>query len=214
MTADQNQAAPAQGDTALAAKLVSGSAAAARTDQIVLVVDHELSFWQKGTDGQFSRVFYSYCGYGRSGFTSPAERVEGDGSTPIGSYPLTYAFGIASNPGTSMEYRQVTKDSYWSGDPEDYNQWTETNTRSMPNSEHLIDYQDAYQYAMVIGYNMNPVTAGKGSGIFLHCKRTGHWYTAGCVSIPEPLMKELLQKCHAGAWILIGRNLADIEALK
>ena len=206
-------AGPASGNPLQAAQLLGSLPVAGSTSQIVLVVGHELSFWEKGSDGRFSMIQVSYCGYGRNGLEPEAGRVEGDGTTPVGIFPLEQAFGMADNPGTTIRYQKITPDSYWSGEPEDYNTWVETKTRSMPNSEHLADYPDAYEYAMVIGFNTNPIIVGRGAGIFLQCKREAHWYTAGCVSIPQPAMKQLLRQCRPGAWIVIVRNLEEIANL-
>ena len=73
-----------------------------------------------------------------------------------------------------------------------YNQWVESSNIAWNSAEHLIDYPQAYKYAVVINYNMSPVVSGKGSAIFLHCM-TGS-YTAGCVAIPESSMKHIIKQ--------------------
>lgn len=55
---------------------------------------------------------------------------------------------------------------------------------------------------MAIGFNMDPVVYKRGSAIFLHCKSPDHWYTAGCVSVPEDVMLNLLKKTKNGAYIV------------
>lgn len=72
-----------------------------------------------------------------------------------------------------------------------YNQWVEPKNTTCESAEHLIDYPQSYHYGIVIKYNMEPVIANKGSAIFLHCS-TGN-YTAGCVSLPENAMINVLQ---------------------
>ena len=206
-------AGPAAAEPLEAAKLLGALPAAGRTSQFILVDGHELTFWEKGSDGRFALKSSSYCGYGKEGLKPGEERIEGDLTTPVGIFPITGAFGLAEDPGTALPYRRITPDSYWSGEPEDYNTWVETNSRSMPNSEHLIEWPDAYEYAMVIGFNMDPVVLGHGAGIFLHCKRLPHWYTAGCVSIPQPALKQLLCQCRPGVRIVIVRNLEEIAKL-
>lgn len=121
------------------------------------------------------------------------------GHRTIGSFPLPLAFGLGKNPGTSMTYRQITKNSYWSGEYDTYNTWVESS--SYMSGEHLIDYA-VYKYAMAIGFNMDPVVYKRGSAIFLHCKSPDHWYTAGCVSVPEDVMLNLLKKTKNGAYIV------------
>ena len=89
------------------AKLLKKTRTAGKTSQIILVVDHNLSFWEKDADGEWSRKLSVYCGYGRNGLND--DRYEGDKTTPIGSFPILHAFGIASNPGTPMQYKKVTR---------------------------------------------------------------------------------------------------------
>ena len=199
--------AAAHADAESTAKLLKKTGTAGKTSQIILVVDHNLSFWEKDADGDWSRKLSVYCGYGQNGLND--DRHEGDRTTPIGSFPILHAFGIASNPGTTMQYRKVTSNSYWSGEYSTYNQWVES---SRPvGGEHLIDYYQ-YKYAMAIGFNRNPTVYKKGSAIFLHCKSYDHWYTAGCVSVEEAVMKKLLQMSRNGVYMIIVKNRGDITS--
>ena len=170
-----------------------------KTNQIIMVVDHSLTLFSKA-NGKWTKVVSSYCGYGQNGFKLASERREGDRTTPIGAFTLPLAFGLGKNPGTSMTYRQITKNSYWSGDYDTYNTWVESSYR-VP-GEHLIDYEE-YKYAMAIGFNIDPTVYKRGSAIFLHCKSVDRWYTAGCVSVPENVMLTLLKKTKNGAYMVI-----------
>ena len=189
------------------AETLKATRTASKTGQIILVVDHSLSFWEKDEGGSWNRRMSVYCGYGSNGLSD--DRTEGDRTTPIGSFPILHGFGTADNPGSSMQYKKITGNSYWSGEQSTYNQWVESPRRI--NGEHLIDYYQ-YKYAMAIGFNRDPVVYKKGSAIFLHCKSYNHWSTAGCVSVEEPVMKQLLQLCHNGVYILIVRDESDISA--
>ena len=189
------------------AQTLKATQTAAKTDQIILVVDHNLSFWEKTSDGNWSRKMSVYCGYGSNGLS--ADRTEGDRTTPIGSFPILHGFGIADNPGSTMQYKKITGSSYWSGEQSTYNQWVES-PRPI-SGEHLIDYYQ-YKYAMAIGFNRNPTVYKKGSAIFLHCKSYDHWSTAGCVSVEETVMKQLLQMSHNGVYIIIVKDPADVSA--
>ena len=172
---------------------------AKKTNQIIMVIGHNLMLFSKA-NGRWTKDVSSYCGYGQNGFKPANERREGDKTTPIGSFTLPLAFGPGKNPGTSMTYRQITKNSYWSGDYDTYNTWVESSYR-VP-GEHLIDYVE-YKYAMAIGFNMNPTVYKRGSAIFLHCKSADRWYTSGCVSVPEDVMLTLLKKTKNGAYMVI-----------
>ncbi len=166
--------------------------------QFIKVKGHRLSFWEGD-----ALVFETYCGYGRNGFTS--DKREGDGCTPVGTFPLLLAFGTGRNPGTAMEYRQIGPLSFWSGEKESYNRWVELEdeSASMPRSERLADYPVQYRHAMFIGYNADAPEWGRGSAIFLHCRASDHWSTAGCISIARAKMLRLLRECRPGVTVTI-----------
>ena len=107
---------------------------------------------------------------------------------------MSYAFGIAADPGCALPYLQVDDDIYWSGDPDyHYNEMVNINDYAglvMDDSEHIVDYEYQYQYCLNISYNAEG-TPGLGSAIFLHCFGTKP-YTGGCVAIPEADMKRFL----------------------
>ena len=192
------------------AQALAGTLTAKITDQIILVVDHRLSLYNRQADGSWKRALDTYCGYGRNGLKAWNLRQEGDQTTPIGSFPILFSFGIASNPGTAMSWRDVTPYSYWSGEKESYNTWVESATPI--NGEHLSDYTICYKYAMAIGFNIQPTVYKRGSAIFLHCKNPAEWGSAGCVSVEESAMISLLQQCHDGCYIMIVPDEASIAA--
>ena len=194
-------------DKSIMSTIISKTKTAQMTDQIILVVDHNLSLWNKQADSHWTIEFESYCGYGKNGFSS--NRHAGDKTTPMGSFPILYAFGLVDNPGTSMNYKKITSRSYLSGEVETYNQWIESD-RYMYDSEHLMDYYQ-YKYAMNIGFNVNPTIYGLGAAIFLHCKSNDRWWTSGCVSVPEDIMLNLLLKSHDGVYIIIIPTIEHIS---
>lgn len=164
--------------------------------QLVMVVyekgNTKLYCYEKGSDGIWKLSFGPVtANVGRNGVSS--NKVEGDGKTPLGLYDFGFAFGNASKPDTSMTYRKVTSDSYWVDDPQSrfYNTWVEgTSQKDWDSAEHLSEMKTAYEYAVVIEYNMNPITPGKGSAIFLHC---GSKPTAGCVAISRDNLLKVLK---------------------
>lgn len=180
------------------------------SDQIVLVVGHKLTVWEKDEDGLWYKTLDVYCGYGRNGFKLPEVRKAGDKTTPIGSFPLTLAFGTTSGKDFPMTYRKITKYSYWSSEKgKTYNTWVESKTKIK--GEHLKDYYQ-YKYAMAVGFNMDPAVYGRGSAIFLHCKSNNTWSTAGCVSVKEKDMLYMMKNLKDGAYILIvpdSKGIAD-----
>ena len=159
-------------------------------------------------DGSWQKEMETYCGYGRNGLKAWNERHEGDQTTPVGSFPILHAFGISPNPGTQMSWRDVTPNSYWSGEQATYNTWVESATPI--SGEHLSEYTICYKYAMAVGFNVNPTVYKRGSAIFLHCKNPADWGSAGCVSVEEADMIALLQQCHNGCYMMIVPNEASI----
>ena len=64
---------------------------------------------------------------------------------------------------------------------------------------------------MNIGYNLNPTVYGRGSAIFLHCKSTNTWCTAGCVSLEEKNMVSVMKQLKKGAYIMIASEKSELE---
>ena len=187
---------------------IEACATAEKTDQIVLAVDHALTFWERGEDGAWQLRLEAACGYGKNGLVLGEERIMGSKTTPIGAFPLTLAFGTGENPGTEMTWRQITENSYWTEvEDESFNTWVESET-PVP-GEHLIDYYQ-YKYAVNIGFNLEDIVYSRGCAIFLHCKSTNSWDTAGCVSLAEEDMLNLLRMLRDGAYMII---VPDAESI-
>ena len=133
---------------------------------------------------------------------------EGDGKTPVGDFHFNYAFGIADDPGCAMTYRKVTEDDYWSGDVRDgYGYNTMVSIKEHPDlntddSEHIVDYNEHYQYCLNISYN-EECTPGKGSAIFLHCFGPDKPYTGGCVAIPREQMVRVMRNLDEDCVVVI-----------
>lgn len=187
---------------------ISDTKIARKANQIILVIGNKLTFFIK-EKGNWIKLCETDCKYGKNGFSK--NRYAGDNTTPIGVFPLLYAFGTEENVNTKMEYRKINNNSYFSDDEtniNNYNTWIESNIPIK--GEHLIEYPQEYHYAIVIGFNINPKIKGRGSSIFLHCKgKKG--YTAGCIAISEKCMVNLLEKIEQGAYIII---VPDEESIK
>ena len=143
-------------------------------------------------DGKWKMVESAFeVHVGKKGIADPEEKKEGDWKTPSGFYPISFAFGNQKDIETKMEFRQFKdyKEPVWVSDPssEDYNLWVD-DKEGIYNSETaeiLSRIQPQYKYAIVIGYNMNPVEKNKGSAIFLHVQQAYNHGTAGCISMEE-----------------------------
>ncbi len=102
--------------------------------------------------------------------------------TPVGTFTIDKAFGLADDPGCKMDYTKVDGYYYWSGDPREGMHFNElVNIRDIPDldrssSERIADYDYAYQYVLNMGYN-SECEYEKGAAFFLHCFGTVHPYT-------------------------------------
>lgn len=177
-----------------------------------------VSMHEKDADGNWRMLMTTPGFLGKEGLD---KTKEGDAKTPNGTFHFTAAFGIAKDPGCAIPYKQVDKNIYWSGDVRpgmNYNQMVDI--REFPGldveeSEHIIDYDPHYTYAMNISYNEDG-TPGLGSAIFLHCFGPYKPYTGGCVAIPVENMRFVMQNVRPDCVIVIDylKNLSPETAEK
>jgi L,D-peptidoglycan transpeptidase YkuD (ErfK/YbiS/YcfS/YnhG family) len=132
---------------------------------------------------------------GRSGLST--RKREGDGATPLGTFALgATAYGIAPDPGLHLRYHRLACGDWWDEDPASptYNTFRHVPCGTTPAfggaSEALWRIAPQYRYFAVIEYNDRPVVAGRGSAIFLHVAVGA---TAGCISLPERRLVQLLR---------------------
>jgi len=175
--------------------------------QLVTVQAHlgatiaSLSLWQR-RGACFRRVAGPWTAeLGRSGLSS--HKREGDGATPTGTYRLgSTMYGIAPDPGVTFAYHRLTCGDWWDEDARSpsYNTFQHVACGARPafggDSEALWRISPQYRYFAVVGFNTGAVP-GRGSAIFLHVS-AGH-PTAGCVSLPEAQLVQVLRWLRPGA---------------
>jgi L,D-peptidoglycan transpeptidase YkuD (ErfK/YbiS/YcfS/YnhG family) len=130
---------------------------------------------------------------GRSGVT--AHKVEGDGATPAGTFPLVTAFYRAdrlSPPRTGLPLRPLAPSDAWIDDSADPNYNSLVSLPYPAHSEAMWLDDAVYDLLVVIGYNMVPVVPGAGSAIFLHIARPDFAPTAGCIAIAQATLLALM----------------------
>lgn len=135
-------------------------------------------------------VFHT-CGiFGENGVT--ADKREGDGKTPLGTFGIITAFGIKPKPETELDYIRITDTVYCSSDRKYYNRIIDSAlTGYTPfKGEKMSEYVPEYDYGIFPDYNKEGIY-GKGSAVFIHCfgKKT---YTSGCVAVSKTDMLRLL----------------------
>ena len=141
---------------------------------------------------------------GRSG-VGIKER-EGDGLTPVGTFPFRRVMFRGDRvfaPRTRLKLWPIIKGDAWCDAPDDvrYNAWVRT---PYPASTETL-YRDDHLYDIVVelGFNDDPVVAGKGSAIFLHVARPDYGPTEGCIALSEPDLVELLTHLAPGDTITV-----------
>lgn len=134
---------------------------------------------------------------------------DGEMATPMGVFSLDFAFGTQSNPGTGLEYVQVTRDYWWDGDVNSptYNTMQVCkkadcafNTDPSSGTENL--YIPQYAHAVVMGVNKARVP-GNGGAFFVHTTDGGP--TAGCVALDDNTLVKIMKWLKPGAVIAVAK---------
>ncbi|MBS0333766.1 MAG: hypothetical protein JSS35_13440, partial [Proteobacteria bacterium] len=110
------------------------------------------------------------CALGKGGVTPAAEKREGDGASPLGTWTirrLLYRPDKGPAPATGLPAAAIAPDDGWCDAPDDpaYNQPVKTPYAA--SHEKLWRDDGLYDLVLVLGYNDAPAVAGKGSAIFL-----------------------------------------------
>jgi L,D-peptidoglycan transpeptidase YkuD (ErfK/YbiS/YcfS/YnhG family) len=137
-----------------------------------------------------------------------ADKREGDGASPAGTFPLVSAFYRPDRlvaPRTGLPIAALEPEDAWVDDPGDAN-YNRLVTRPYPASHEILWRDDAlYDVIVVIGYNTDPVVPGAGSAIFLHVAAPDFSPTEGCIAIAKPVLLNLLGLLGPGSTITIAR---------
>lgn len=168
---------------------------------------------ERFSDRQWSNIISTVGWIGRNGL---GKEAEGDGKTPLGGGRFLFGFGIMENPGTVFPYIKVNDGHYLVDDisSQYYNRIVseEITKRDWSSAEHLTDMGRAYHYALVTDYNLS-CERERGSGIFFHCEEGKP--TAGCISVPEKAMKEIMQKIRRDCiWLVRAAFPAQTETVE
>lgn len=149
---------------------------------------------------------------GKNGPVAATDKREGDGCTPLGTYPLLYGMYRAdrrARPAGNLPWRAIARDDAYSDDPADpmYNQLVWDTHPSLSTGTLWKDGPEYDQIAF-IGYNVAPITPGAGSAILIHGIRAegtpeAAVRTGGCVALPAHWLVQVLEDCPQGAEIEI-----------
>jgi L,D-peptidoglycan transpeptidase YkuD (ErfK/YbiS/YcfS/YnhG family) len=141
---------------------------------------------------------------GRGGIR--ADKREGDGATPRGSFRLVRLWWRADRhprPQTRLPVRAIRPEDAWIEDPSDrrYNQ--HVRRKSDEPGDRLMRDDHLYDFIVELDHNTRPRVAGRGSAVFIHAARAGFQPTAGCVGLELKTLKRLLPRLGLKTKIVI-----------
>jgi L,D-peptidoglycan transpeptidase YkuD (ErfK/YbiS/YcfS/YnhG family) len=172
-----------------------------------------LQTWRKSTSGEWTRVVDPIpARVGWNGMRRAANREQGTGTTPAGTFGLVSGFGLERPKGVDLPYRKVDANDWWPYDPKDAKTYNVLQPHRVQHAkwrpewaERLASYGSQYRFAVVLDYNLpsdiswrdgervarQKADTSAGGGIFLHVSGSGA--TAGCVSIERAEMRRVLR---------------------
>lgn len=136
------------------------------------------------------------CALGRSGLRE--HKWEGDGGTPVGTYPLRrllYRPDRLGVPVTGLPVFPLDPADGWCDDPGDPNYNRPIRVPNPARHEVLWRSDHLYDLVVVIGHNDQPAVPNRGSAIFLHVAEPGLAPTEGCVAVALEDMLTLIADC-------------------
>lgn len=131
---------------------------------------------------------------GTKGFADFQLKIEGDLKAPTGIFTIGSAYGYKNDLTTKMSFITLTNQHLWITDPEsaDYNKLI-TGPPTTKKYERMIEPNQLNKYGIIINYNMHPTIKNKGSAITIHVQRKPGFATAGCISMQEKYLKNLIE---------------------
>jgi L,D-peptidoglycan transpeptidase YkuD (ErfK/YbiS/YcfS/YnhG family) len=135
-----------------------------------------------------------------------ANKREGDGATPRGSFRLVRLWWRADRiprPHTALPTRRIGPADAWCEDPRDrrYNRPFVLSPGAA--GDRLMRADRLYDLIIELDHNTRPRIAGRGSAVFMHVARPGFAPTAGCVAMKKERLLRLLERVGPRTRIVI-----------
>lgn len=179
-----------------------------RAGQVVIVTSRSwvstqavLQAFEEGPHGWIRTFGPLPARVGRMGMIPAHRRMQGSGTTPAGTFPLTMAFGLEEDPGTRLPYVHVTSpDHWWVADPVSphYNTLRlaedggfRASESGQSGSERISAHPFEYRMALVVDFNRPQPMRKRGAGIFVRGD-TGQ-STEGSVGLDNEALTGLLR---------------------
>ena len=134
------------------------------------------------------------CSIGLSGVSD--SKKENDGTTPAGKYKIRsvlYRADKVTRPVTLLDAEPIKTNDVWCDNPQkrEYNRKVKYSNDFT--TEKLWREDNLYDLIVVIGYNDDPVIAGKGSAIFMHVAKPDYETTRGCIALKLADLYQILK---------------------
>jgi hypothetical protein len=145
------------------------------------------------------------CALGKNGIKKKVK--EGDFITPKGKYKLIkiyYRPDRIKKINSPLKKIKIKKNMGWCDDvnSKHYNKQIKINDKI--SHEKLYRKDSLYDILIVLNYNLNPITRGKGSAIFLHVAKKNYSKTQGCIALKRNELLNLVSKIKKNTQIKIG----------
>lgn len=133
-------------------------------------------------------------------------KKEGDGRSPAGLFPLTYAFGSSEKPeALDYPYTKLVSSTECVDDPQSghYNKIVDrfkVGNFDWKSSEKMLEVGEEYGLGVFVAYNSYPVRSGDGSCIFLHVWKDENTPTSGCTAMSRRDVERIV------SWLDTSRN--------
>ncbi|MFN6963827.1 MAG: L,D-transpeptidase [Pyrinomonadaceae bacterium] len=125
---------------------------------------------------------------------------EGDGRSPAGIFPLTFAFGRAAKSlNERLEYKPLGEFTECVDDVDSthYNRVVDrlkVGIFDWQSSEKMLEVGEQYDLGVFVAYNSYPApVSGRGSCIFLHIWKDAETGTAGCTAMSREDLERLVK---------------------
>ncbi|QNL20044.1 L,D-transpeptidase family protein [Hyphobacterium sp. CCMP332] len=145
---------------------------------------------------------------GKGGVKPEADKVEGDGATPLGVYTLRrvlYRKDRGDAPTTALPVRAIHSDDGWCDAPDDPAYNRPVRLPYPASCEEMARRDELYDIVVVLSHNDDPPVPGKGSAVFLHCAKPGYPPTLGCVALARDDLEHVLANARPGDTLEIRR---------
>lgn len=151
---------------------------------------------------------WARCALGKGGVIPAADKREGDGASPLGTWiirKVLYRPDKGGPPQTALPTEAIAPDDGWCDAPGDPAYNRPVKLPYPASCERMWRDDDVYDLVGILAHNDDPVVDGLGSAIFLHLARDGYAPTEGCVALSREDLEALLAKARPGDVIEIRR---------